>query len=110
MGANWGHSLRLSIFGESHGKAIGINIDGLASGIDIDFESIERDMGRRAPGKNSFSTQRKESDSFEILSGICDGKTTGAPLCAIIRNEDKKSKDYSKLKEVMRPSHSDYSA
>lgn len=110
MGANWGHSLRLSIFGESHGKAIGVNIDGLASGIDIDFESIERDMGRRAPGKNSFSTQRKERDSFEILSGICDGKTTGAPLCAIIRNEDKKSKDYSKLKEVMRPSHSDYPA
>ena len=110
MGANWGHSLRLSIFGESHGKAIGINIDGLASGIDIDFESIERDMQRRAPGKNKFSTQRKESDSFEILSGVYEGKTTGAPLCVIIRNEDKKSKDYSKLKDVMRPSHSDYPA
>ncbi|MBM6689847.1 chorismate synthase [Fusobacterium mortiferum] len=110
MGANWGHSLRLSIFGESHGKAIGINIDGLASGIELDFESIEKNMERRAPGRNKFSTQRKESDSFEILSGIYEGKTTGAPLCAIIRNEDKKSKDYSKLKEVMRPNHSDYPA
>lgn len=110
MGANWGHSLRLSIFGESHGKAIGINIDGLASGIEINFEDIEKDMARRAPGRNSFSTQRKESDSFEILSGVFEGKTTGAPLCVIIRNEDKKSKDYSKLKEIMRPSHSDYPA
>lgn len=110
MGANWGHGLRLSIFGESHGKAIGINIDGLPSGIELDLESIARDMERRAPGRNRFSTQRKESDSFEILSGVYEGKTTGAPLCVIIRNEDKKSKDYSKLKEVMRPSHSDYPA
>lgn len=110
MGANWGHNIRLSIFGESHGKAIGINIDGLPGGIDIDNEFIEKNMIRRAPGKNKFSTQRKESDSFEILSGVYEGKTTGAPICVIIRNEDKKSKDYSKLKNIMRPSHSDYPA
>lgn len=110
MGANWGNGLRLSIFGESHGKAIGINIDGLPGGIELDLEKIEKDMIRRAPGRNRFSTQRKESDNFEILSGVYEGKTTGAPLCLIIRNEDKKSKDYSELKEVMRPSHSDYPA
>lgn len=110
MGANWGQNIRLSIFGESHGKAIGINIDGLPAGIDIDLESIEKDMERRAPGRNLLSTQRREGDKFEILSGVYEGKTTGAPLCIIIRNEDKKSKDYSKLKELMRPSHSDYPA
>lgn len=110
MGANWGHSLRLSIFGESHGKAIGINIDGLPAGVELNLDRIEREMSRRVPGKNIFSTQRKESDSFEILSGFYEGRTTGAPLCIIIRNEDKKSKDYSQLKEVMRPSHSDYPA
>ncbi len=110
MGANWGHSLRVSIFGESHGKAIGINIDGLPGGVELNLDRIEREMDRRVPGKNSFSTQRKESDTFEILSGFYEGKTTGAPLCIIIRNEDKKSKDYSLLKEVMRPSHSDYPA
>lgn len=110
MGANWGHNLRLSIFGESHGKAIGINIDGIPGGIELNMERIEKDMKRRAPGRNNFSTQRKEKDEIEILSGVYEGKTTGAPLCAIIRNEDKRSKDYSLLKEVMRPSHSDYPA
>ncbi|MGY0394440.1 chorismate synthase [Fusobacterium sp. SYSU M8A802] len=110
MGANWGQTIRLSIFGESHGKAIGINIDGLPAGIEIIDEYIEREMQRRAPGKNRFSTQRKESDGYEILSGIYEGRTTGAPMCIIIRNEDKKSKDYSDLKIMMRPSHSDYPA
>lgn len=110
MGANWGQNLKLSIFGESHGKAIGINIDGIPAGIEIDFDWIESCMQRRVPGKSRFSTQRKESDSVEILSGIYEGRSTGAPICAIIRNEDKRSKDYSKLKEVVRPGHSDYPA
>ena len=110
MGANWGRNIRLSIFGESHGSAIGINIDGLPAGVEIDLDKIERHMERRAPGRAAFSTQRKEKDGIEILSGVYEGKTTGAPICGIIRNEDKKSKDYSKLKEVMRPGHSDYPA
>lgn len=110
MGANWGRNIRLSIFGESHGSAIGINIDGLPAGVEIDLDKIERHMERRAPGRSAFSTQRKEKDGVEILSGIYEGKTTGAPICGIIKNEDKKSKDYSKLKEVMRPGHSDYPA
>ena len=110
MGANWGRNIRLSIFGESHGSAIGINIDGLPAGVEIDLDKIERHMERRAPGRAAFSTQRKEKDGVEILSGVYEGKTTGAPICGIIRNEDKKSKDYSKLKEVMRPGHSDYPA
>lgn len=110
MGANWGRNIRLSIFGESHGSAIGINIDGLPAGVEIDLDKIEKHMERRAPGRSAFSTQRKEKDGVEILSGIYEGKTTGAPICGIIKNEDKKSKDYSKLKEVMRPGHSDYPA
>lgn len=110
MGAIWGNKLKLSIFGESHGAGIGINIDGIPAGVKLDREYIEKNMQRRAPGKNKLSTQRKESDNYEILSGVYNEKTTGAPLCILIRNEDKHSKDYLKLKEIMRPSHSDYPA
>lgn len=110
MGAVWGNNIKLSIFGESHGKGIGINIDGFGSGIEIDFDFLEKHMQRRVPGKNKFSTARKESDSVEILSGIYENVTTGAPLCVFISNGDTKSKDYSELKRKMRPSHSDYPA
>lgn len=109
MGAMWGNNLKVSIFGESHGNAIGINIDGLPSGFKIDMENILGEMERRAPGKNNLSTARKEADLPEILSGIFQGKTTGAPLCAIIRNGDTRSKDYEKTKDFMRPGHSDFS-
>lgn len=104
----WGNNIKLSIFGESHGNAIGINIDNLPPGFPLDMEEIMREMRRRAPGKNNLSTARKESDVPEILSGYFEGKTTGTPLCAIIRNSDNKSKDYSKIKDVMRPGHGDY--
>ena len=110
MGAVWGNNIKLSIFGESHGKGIGINIDGFGSGIEIDFDFLEKHMQRRAPGKNKFATARKESDSVEILSGVYENITTGAPLCVFIPNGDTKSKDYSELKRKMRPSHSDYPA
>lgn len=108
MSGMWGNNIKISIFGESHGNAIGINIDGLPSGFEIDIDKIMIEMARRAPGKSPLSTPRKEGDIPEILSGYFEGKTTGTPLCAIIRNSNTKSKDYSKLKDVMRPGHADY--
>ena len=108
MSGIWGNKIKLSIYGESHGQAIGIVIDGIEPGINIDMESIEKDMERRAPGRNNLSTQRKERDRPEILSGVFNGKTTGAPISVMIRNFDKHSKDYSNIKDVMRPGHADY--
>ena len=109
MSGIWGNNIKISIFGESHGAAIGINIDGLPSGIELDLEKINFEMARRAPGKSNLSTARKEGDNVEILSGFFNGKTTGTPLCGIIRNSDMRSKDYGKLKNLMRPGHADYS-
>ena len=109
MSGMWGSKIRISIFGESHGSAIGINIDGLPSGLELNLEDIAYEMRRRAPGKSSLSTARSEDDIPEILSGYFNGKTTGTPLCAIIRNTNTRSKDYSLLKDVMRPGHADYS-
>lgn len=108
MSGIWGNNLKVSIFGESHGAGIGITIDGLPAGFEIDMDKVMEEMQRRAPGKSSISTSRKESDIPEILSGFFEGKTTGTPLCAIIRNADNRSKDYGKLKDFMRPGHADY--
>ncbi len=108
MSGMWGNKLKVSIFGESHGVGIGIIIDGLPSGFEINMNEVLKEMGRRAPGKSKLSTARKETDSPEILSGFFEGKTTGTPLCAIIRNGDQHSKDYGKLKDLMRPGHADY--
>ncbi|MBS5983057.1 chorismate synthase [Clostridium butyricum] len=108
MSGMWGNKLKVSIFGESHGAGIGITIDGLPSGIEIDMEEVLKEMARRAPGKSRLSTARKEGDQPEILSGFFEGKTTGTPLCAVIRNSDQHSKDYGKLKDLMRPGHADY--
>lgn len=108
MSGVWGNNIHLSIFGESHGDGIGIVIDGLKPGFLIDMDKIERDMKRRAPGKDKLSTQRKEDDKPEILSGIFNGKTTGAPITMVIKNSDTRSKDYSKIKYLMRPGHGDF--
>jgi chorismate synthase len=108
MSGTWGRNIKFSIFGESHGKAVGITIDGLKPGIELDLDYIRREMERRVPGKNMLSTSRQEEDSFEILSGFFNGKTTGTPLCVMIRNRDQHSKDYEKNKALMRPSHADY--
>lgn len=110
MAATYKNNIELTIFGESHGKAIGIVIGNLPSGIFIDEKEIQRDMKRRVPGQNQMSTARKEADQVEIISGIQDGITTGAPLTGIIYNSDQHSKDYSLLKTNMRPGHSDYPA
>lgn len=109
MSGIWGNSLKVAIFGESHGNAIGITIDGLPSGVEIDMDKVLEEMARRAPGKSKLSTARNEKDAPEILSGFFEGRTTGTPLCGIIRNGDTRSKDYGKLKDLMRPGHADYS-
>lgn len=108
MSSTWGNNIKLSIFGESHGDAIGVNIDGLPSGIALDLEDISFEMKRRAPGKDKLSTSRVEKDEFRILSGYFKGKTTGTPLCMVIFNTDTISKDYEKTKDLMRPGHADY--
>lgn len=110
MAATYKNHIELTIFGESHGKAIGIVIGNLPSGIHIDEQEIAKDMKRRAPGQNLMSTARKEADRVEIISGLQDGITTGAPLTGVIYNSDQHSKDYSLLKSHMRPGHSDYPA
>lgn len=109
MSGIWGNSLKVAIFGESHGNAIGITIDGLPSGVEIDMDKVLEEMARRTPGKSKLSTARNEKDAPEILSGFFEGRTTGTPLCGIIRNGDTRSKDYGKLKDLMRPGHADYS-
>ena len=108
MSGIWGNNIKLSIFGESHGTAVGITIDGLKAGIELDIDYINNEMKRRAPGNSMLATERKESDSFKILSGYFNGKTTGTPLCAIIYNTDQRSKDYESSKSMPRPSHGDY--
>lgn len=108
MSGVWGNKIKLSIFGESHGEGIGIVVDGIEPGISINMENIEKDMERRAPGRNNLSTQRKEKDKPEVLSGIFNGFSTGAPISMIIRNNDNKSRDYSKIKDVIRPGHADF--
>ncbi len=110
MSSAWGDKVKISIFGESHGKAIGVVIDGLPAGEALDSEEIALQMSRRAPGHDLSSTPRKESDTPEILSGVLDGKTTGAPLCAMIYNTNTKSGDYGNLAFTPRPGHSDYPA
>ena len=103
----WGKKLKLSIFGESHGSAIGVVVGGLPPGEAIDFAEIDREMLRRAPGRDAFSTARQESDKVEILSGLYQGKTTGAPLCGLIRNTDARSREYD---SKLRPGHADWTA
>lgn len=110
MSSNFGDNIKLSIFGESHGEAIGCVIDGLPSGVKLDMDKIYLDMSRRAPGKDRTATPRLEKDIPHIISGVLNGVTTGAPLAMIIENTNTKSGDYSNLMTVPRPSHSDYPA
>ena len=102
----WGSKLKISIFGESHGIGIGVVLDGIPSGLTLDMDFISREMSRRAPGKDKLSTPRKEADEVEILSGVVDGKTTGTPICGIIRNTNTRSRDYTP--NLLRPGHADF--
>lgn len=108
MSNSFGSLFKITTFGESHGRAIGVTIDGCPAGIELDMDFIQEEMDRRKPGQSKITTQRKEPDSFEILSGIFEGKTTGTPLAMVIFNTDQKSKDYSHIAEKYRPSHADF--
>lgn len=107
-GNSFGEIFRITTFGESHGKAIGVVIDGCPAGLEIDFAFLQQELDRRKPGQSAITTQRKESDTFEILSGIFEGRTLGSPIAITIKNEDPKPEDYTHLKEAYRPSHADF--
>ncbi len=102
--------MKYSIFGESHGPAVGVVLEGVPAGLALDLDAIRFDLSRRAPGKNALSTARREADEPRILSGVFEGRTTGAPLCAVIENTDARSGDYAKTKDLARPGHADYPA
>lgn len=102
--------MKYTIFGESHGPAIGVVLEGVPAGIQLDMALIGAELSRRAPGRNKTSTARKEADTPEFLSGLLNGVTTGAPLCAVIKNTDTRSGDYEDMKFLPRPSHADYAA
>lgn len=107
-GNQFGELFRISTFGESHGKAVGVIIDGCPAGLQIDPEYIQKEMDRRKPGQSNIVTQRKEADIVEIVSGVFEGKSTGSPIAMILRNEDQHSSDYDHIKDKYRPSHADF--
>ena len=110
MSSEFGVNIRFSVFGQSHGRAIGVLIDGLPAGEPIDMEELAAFMERRRPGKSRLSTARSEADRPLILSGVREGRTCGSPLCAMIENADARSEDYGKLSDTPRPGHADYTA
>jgi len=111
MSGTWGEYLRLSIFGESHGKCVGIVINGLSAGLELDLDYISKELQRRRPGQTeTYSSSRREKDEFEILSGYFNNRTTGAPLTCVIWNLDPKSEDYEDVRGIIRPGHADYTA
>ncbi len=107
-GNSFGTLFKLTTFGESHGTAIGGILEGCPAGLALDMKAIEREMQRRKPGQSAITTQRKEEDTVEFLSGVFEGTTTGTPIGFVIRNTDQKSRDYSHIKDTYRPSHADY--
>lgn len=110
MSSTYGENLKLSIFGQSHGPAIGMTLDGIPAGLPVDLDALQAFLNRRAPGQNDWSTPRKEEDRPDFLSGIVDGYTCGAPLAAVIYNKNTRSADYQPLKDTPRPGHADYTA
>lgn len=110
MSSTYGERLKLSIFGQSHGAAIGMTLDGIPAGLPVDLNALQEFLNRRAPGQHSYSTPRREEDRPEFLSGIVNGHTCGAPLSAVIFNKNTRSSDYDNLKDSPRPGHADYTA
>lgn len=108
MNNSYGQLFSISTFGESHGVAIGAILDGCPAGLEIDEAFIQSELDRRKPGQSKITTQRKEDDSFKILSGVFEGKSTGTPIAIVIENQDQRSKDYSHIAETFRPSHADF--
>ena len=110
MGSVWKSRLAITLFGQSHGPAVGVTVDGLPAGLAIDTDALAAFLQRRAPGRFPWSTPRKEADVPEFLSGLVDGKTCGAPLTAVIRNNDTRPADYNSMQDIPRPGHADYTA
>ena len=108
MGSIYGKLFQISTFGESHGPAVGVVVQGCPSGIDFDLDFVQSELDRRKPGQSRITTQRKEADSIEVLSGVFEGKTTGTPIAMLVWNGDQRSKDYAHIADQFRPSHADY--
>lgn len=108
MGNSFGEIFRITTFGESHGPAIGVIIDGCPAGLAIDEDLIQQELARRRPGQSRITTQRKEDDAGRILSGVFEGVSTGTPIAIVIENKDQRSKDYSHIQDTFRPSHADF--
>lgn len=108
MGDQFGHLLRIATWGESHGPTVGVVVDGFPPRVEIDVKAIQRELDRRRPGQSLITTQRREGDEVEILSGVYEGKSLGTPIAMLVRNQDARSKDYSEMKAAYRPSHADY--
>ncbi|MCK4883368.1 MAG: chorismate synthase, partial [Candidatus Diapherotrites archaeon] len=107
-GNTFGKIFRVTTWGESHGKAVGAVVDGCPPGLELCEKDIQKELDKRKPGQSKVSTQRKEDDLVEILSGVFEGKTTGTPICLVIKNKDQQSKDYSNIKDIFRPGHADH--
>ena len=107
-GNTFGQLFKISTFGESHGPAIGVVLDGVPPSLTLSQADIQVELDRRRPGQSKITTQRQETDQVEILSGVFEGKTTGAPVALLIRNLDQRSKDYENIKDVFRPGHADF--
>lgn len=110
MSGTWGKNIKYTIFGESHGEGVGIVIDNLPPGLELNISKIKSQLQRRQPGNSYLTTARKEADEFEIISGVFNNRTTGAPLCSFIKNTGQHSSDYDKTKDIIRPSHADYTS
>lgn len=110
MSSTYGEHIKMTIFGQSHGPAIGMTLDGVPAGLPVDMDALQQFLNRRAPGQNAHSTTRKEADKPTFLSGLVGNHTCGAPLCAIIENTNTRSADYDNLKDCPRPGHADYTA
>lgn len=107
-GSSWGKLLTMTTWGESHGKGVGVVVDGCPAGMELCEADIQKYLNRRKPGQNQFTTKRQESDAVEILSGIFEGKTTGTPISLLVKNTDQRSHDYGEIMDIYRPGHADY--
>ena len=108
MGSTFGRFFQVTTFGESHGAAVGVVIDGVPAGVPIDLPRIQRELDRRKPGVSRFVSPRGETDEAEILSGVTDGKALGSPIALLVRNRDVRSSDYAEIRDLFRPGHADY--
>ncbi|HKQ58052.1 MAG TPA: chorismate synthase, partial [Candidatus Eisenbacteria bacterium] len=109
MSSSFGRLFVVTTFGESHGPAVGVVVDGMPPGIPVDPAAIQHELDRRRPGQSAITTQRSEADKVEILSGVFEGQSLGTPIAMLVRNTDARAQDYEALKDVFRPGHADYS-